>query len=60
MAIEKRLLVPIDSTTQRPCNARVSVQYMPDTSGQSTVVQTIAPCLLPEIRFLHSVSVSRK
>ena len=57
LAAEKRLLVPIDVSTRRPCYARVTVQYSrQNNTEQGAVVSMTAPCLIPEPRRLKTVS----
>ena len=59
LAAEKRLLVPIDVSTRRPCYAKVTVQYSKQNNteqGGGAVVSMTAPCLIPEPRRLKTVS----
>jgi len=55
MAAEKRLLVPIDASTRRPCYAQVSVRYLASSKYSDADVSLVAPCLIPETSCLEAV-----
>ncbi|CAK8684094.1 unnamed protein product [Clavelina lepadiformis] len=60
MAVEKRLLVPIDVATKRPCYTQVAIQYLPTAYNNSPTIKMIAPCMLPEATYLQSIAVEDK
>ena len=66
LATEKRLLIPIDETTRRPCYARVALEYPPLLLNNTTkatktggnLVRLMAPCMLPEFDLLNQVTAA--
>ncbi|KAH0537267.1 hypothetical protein FGG08_005929 [Glutinoglossum americanum] len=53
LATEARCLVPRDVETHRPCSIPISISLR-----NGNVLKRVAPCLLPELSEIHSVSTT--
>ncbi|XP_076016530.1 anaphase-promoting complex subunit 1 isoform X2 [Genypterus blacodes] len=57
LAAEPRLLVPVDVDSLKPCYALLEVTYKPTQWYEETMVELMAPTMLPELHLLKRVKV---
>ncbi|XP_059929879.1 anaphase-promoting complex subunit 1 isoform X4 [Gadus macrocephalus] len=57
LAVQPRLLVPVDVDTLKPCYALLDLTYKESPWYEETTVEVMAPALLPELHLLKQVKV---
>ncbi|XP_069035969.1 anaphase-promoting complex subunit 1 [Lepisosteus oculatus] len=57
LAVEPRLLVPVDVDTSKPCYALLEVTYKESQWYEETTVELMAPAMLPELHLLKQLKV---
>jgi len=59
LACDKRLLVPIDESTGRPTYCKLNLHFQPSPTHQvfGLKFNVVAPCLIPHLHLLQSITV---
>ena len=59
LAAESRLLLPRDIDSEAPVYAEINMHFIDTKHYQNQEVKLMAPCLLPELKYLNKVSINR-